>query len=64
MAATRAGQALRDRVQRAWSDLEELTAAGPADGEREEALRVRRRIEANLTTAPAATDSAGGAAAT
>ncbi|MFG2848972.1 MarR family winged helix-turn-helix transcriptional regulator [Kitasatospora sp. NPDC048296] len=56
VAATRAGQALRDRVQQAWRDLEELTTAGLADGELEGTLLVLSRIEAGLTTAPATTD--------
>ncbi|MFF4508087.1 MarR family winged helix-turn-helix transcriptional regulator [Streptomyces sp. NPDC001401] len=47
--ATRAGQALRDRVLQAWRDLESVTAAGFSDEEYEQAMRVLTRIEANLT---------------
>ncbi|GAA3828685.1 MarR family winged helix-turn-helix transcriptional regulator [Streptomyces coacervatus] len=47
--ATRAGQALRDRVLQAWRDLEAVTAAGFSDEEYEQAMRVLARIEANLT---------------
>ncbi|MEU1404989.1 MarR family winged helix-turn-helix transcriptional regulator [Streptomyces sp. NPDC005728] len=46
---TRAGQALRDRVLRAWRDLETVTAAGFTDEEYAQAMRVLTRIEANLT---------------
>ncbi|MFH8776111.1 MarR family winged helix-turn-helix transcriptional regulator [Streptomyces sp. NPDC017958] len=47
--ATRAGQALRDRVLQAWRDLESITAAGFSAEEHEQAMRVLTRIEANLT---------------
>lgn len=57
MSATRAGQALRDRVTQAWRDLEQVTAAGFTDEECDQAMRLLARIEANLTTAPSATDS-------
>jgi DNA-binding MarR family transcriptional regulator len=64
VAATRAGQALRDRVQQAWRDLEELTTAGLTNEERQATMRLLGRIEANLTTTPAtATDSADPTAA-
>ncbi|WP_329142622.1 MarR family transcriptional regulator [Streptomyces sp. NBC_01456] len=57
VSATRAGQALRDRVTQAWRDLEQVTAAGFTDEECDQAMRLLARIEANLTTAPSATDS-------
>ncbi|MGW0577814.1 MarR family winged helix-turn-helix transcriptional regulator [Streptomyces sp. NPDC002920] len=47
--ATRAGQALRDRVGQAWRDLEEVTAAGFTEAECRQAMRVLTRIEANLS---------------
>ncbi|MGW1028265.1 MarR family winged helix-turn-helix transcriptional regulator [Streptomyces sp. NPDC002577] len=51
--ATRAGQALRDRVLQAWRDLESITAAGFTDEEYQQAMRVLTRIEANLTNTSA-----------
>jgi len=52
--ATRAGQALRDQVRKAWSDLEGVTAAGFSEAEYHQAMHVLARIEANLTTPPPA----------
>ncbi|MFI5645978.1 MarR family winged helix-turn-helix transcriptional regulator [Kitasatospora sp. NPDC051705] len=49
---TRAGQALRDRVQQAWRDLEAITAAGFTQGEYAQAMLVLARIEANLDRTP------------
>lgn len=51
---TRAGRALRDRVQQAWRDLEAVTAAGFTQEEYEQAMRVLTRIEANLNRTPCA----------
>ncbi|MGW7426733.1 MarR family winged helix-turn-helix transcriptional regulator [Streptomyces sp. NPDC054813] len=45
---TRAGQALRDRVLRAWRDLEAVTATGFTDEEYRQAMRFLARIEENL----------------
>jgi DNA-binding MarR family transcriptional regulator len=64
VSATRAGQALRDQVKQAWSELEQVTAAGFTEAEYDQAMRVLARIEANLTTpTPPAdpADTAGGA---
>lgn len=49
---TRAGQALRDQVRKAWCDLEQVTAAGFTETEYQQAMQVLARIEANLTTPP------------
>ncbi|MGW2959335.1 MarR family winged helix-turn-helix transcriptional regulator [Streptomyces sp. NPDC001220] len=49
VSTTRAGQALRDRVLRAWRDLEAVTAAGFTDEEYRQAMRFLARIEENLT---------------
>ncbi|MFD9329569.1 MarR family winged helix-turn-helix transcriptional regulator [Streptomyces sp. NPDC060065] len=63
--ATRAGQALRDRVGQAWRDLEQVTAAGFTEAECREAMRVLTRIEANLTTpSPAGAADTTGRAST
>ncbi|MGW2052225.1 MarR family winged helix-turn-helix transcriptional regulator [Streptomyces sp. NPDC001858] len=59
VSATRAGQALRDQVRKAWSDLEEVTAAGFTEAEYRQAMQVLARIEANLTTPPPAADAVG-----
>lgn len=59
VAATRAGQALRDQVRKAWRDLEQVTAAGFTEAEYAQAMRVLTRIEANLTTPPPAADLDG-----
>lgn len=56
VSATRAGQALRSQVKKAWSDLERVTAAGFTEAEYDQAMRVLARIEANLTAAPSAAD--------
>ncbi|MEV6171490.1 MarR family winged helix-turn-helix transcriptional regulator [Streptomyces sp. NPDC051954] len=59
VSATRAGQALRDRVRQAWRDLEEVTAAGFTEAEYRQAMQVLARIEANLTTPPPADGTSG-----
>jgi DNA-binding MarR family transcriptional regulator len=59
VSATRAGQALRDQVRKAWSDLEGVTAAGFTEAEYRQAMQVLARIEANLTTPPPATGTVG-----
>ncbi|MFF3371883.1 MarR family winged helix-turn-helix transcriptional regulator [Streptomyces sp. NPDC002680] len=61
VAATRAGQALRDQVRKAWRDLEQVTAAGFTEAEYAQAMRVLTRIEANLTTPTPAADIDGSA---
>ena len=53
VSATRAGLALRDRVEEAWRDLEKATTGGLTDEERGLAMRLLSRIEANLTTSGA-----------
>ncbi|MFD3584619.1 MarR family winged helix-turn-helix transcriptional regulator [Streptomyces sp. NPDC058683] len=58
---TRAGRALRDRVLRAWRDLEAVTAAGFTDEEYRQAMRVLTRIEENLTGTPADTGDSSAA---
>lgn len=59
VSATRAGQALRDQVRKAWSDLEGVTAAGFTEAEYRQAMQVLARIEANLTTPAPATGALG-----
>ncbi|WP_033283562.1 MarR family winged helix-turn-helix transcriptional regulator [Streptomyces sp. NRRL F-525] len=61
VSATRAGQALRSQVKKAWSDLEKVTAAGFTEAEYDQAMRVLARIEANLTTAPSAGEASASA---
>ncbi|WP_432000680.1 MarR family winged helix-turn-helix transcriptional regulator [Streptomyces sioyaensis] len=46
---TRAGQALRERVEQAWRELEEATTAGLTREERAVAMRLLGRITENLT---------------
>lgn len=58
---TRAGLALRDRVQQAWRDLEAITAAGFTEGEHAQAMHILTRIEANLARTPS-TDEESSAA--
>ncbi|MCZ0985733.1 MarR family winged helix-turn-helix transcriptional regulator [Streptomyces diastatochromogenes] len=55
VSATRAGQALRDRVQQVWRDLETITTDGFTDEECDRAMRLLARIDANLNgTSPTA----------
>lgn len=51
---TRAGRALRDKVQQAWQDLEAITATGFTQEEYQQTMRNLARIEANLTRPPSA----------
>ncbi|MFJ8025735.1 MarR family winged helix-turn-helix transcriptional regulator [Streptomyces sp. NPDC096311] len=46
--ATRAGQALRDRVLQVWRELETITADGFTSEEYDQAMGILARIEANL----------------
>ncbi|MHB9849084.1 MarR family winged helix-turn-helix transcriptional regulator [Streptomyces krungchingensis] len=46
---TRAGLALRDRVLKAWHELETITTAGFSGEEYKQTMRALSRIEANLT---------------
>jgi DNA-binding MarR family transcriptional regulator len=46
--ATPASQALRREVEQVWRELEDRTLGGDTDAERDEALRVLGRLEANL----------------
>ncbi|AEY85476.1 MarR-family transcriptional regulator [Streptomyces hygroscopicus subsp. jinggangensis 5008] len=57
VSATRAGQALRDRVFQAWRDLEHITARGFTDEEYDQAMYFLSRIEENLTGSPTSKDS-------
>ncbi|WP_432039509.1 MarR family winged helix-turn-helix transcriptional regulator [Streptomyces cucumeris] len=50
---TTASHALRQEVERVWSQLEEISAAGLSDGERAEALATLERLEQNLVRAAA-----------
>ncbi|MCP9211374.1 MarR family winged helix-turn-helix transcriptional regulator [Streptomyces cucumeris] len=48
---TTASHALRQEVERVWSQLEEISAAGLSDGERADALATLERLEQNLVRA-------------
>ncbi|MFE6909634.1 MarR family winged helix-turn-helix transcriptional regulator [Streptomyces erythrochromogenes] len=50
---TAASHALRQEVERVWSQLEELSAAGFSDAERADALATLERLEQNLVRAGA-----------
>ncbi|MFE4758827.1 MarR family winged helix-turn-helix transcriptional regulator [Streptomyces mirabilis] len=52
VSTTRAGYALRDRVQQAWRELETITADGFTDDEYDQTMRFLARIEANLISTP------------
>ncbi|MEU0009520.1 MarR family winged helix-turn-helix transcriptional regulator [Streptomyces sp. NPDC006314] len=51
---TRAGRALRDKVQQAWQDLEAITSTGFTEEEYQQTMRNLARIEANLSRTPSA----------
>jgi DNA-binding MarR family transcriptional regulator len=50
---TRAGNALREKVESSWSRLEEITLAGMDTAEREVALAVLTRLGENILILPA-----------
>ncbi|MFJ8025761.1 hypothetical protein [Streptomyces sp. NPDC096311] len=59
--ATRAGQAMRDRVLQTWRELEGITAGGFTDEEYSQGMRILARIDANLMDAsPADPDGSAG----
>ncbi|MEU6311001.1 MarR family winged helix-turn-helix transcriptional regulator [Streptomyces sp. NPDC047014] len=48
---TAASQALRQEVERVWSQLEDISTAGLSEAERAESLRTLERLEQNLVRA-------------
>ncbi|MDT3395516.1 MarR family winged helix-turn-helix transcriptional regulator [Streptomyces sp. B1866] len=48
------GDALRTRVEEFWRQLEAATTGEMSDRQRDSALRLLRRVEANLTSSPRA----------
>ena len=59
VSATRAGQALRTRVEQLWRTLESVTTAGLTGEDRDAVMRLLERIESNLTSEPGHTGATG-----